>query len=40
MTNIWEQFDKAIDVEGLQADIKEAAKTGNHLKRFPTVNMK
>ena len=26
--NIWEKFDKAIDVTGLQADVKEAAENG------------
>ena len=28
MANIWEKFDREIDIEGLQKDIQEAAKTG------------
>jgi len=28
MANIWEKFDKVIDVEGLQKDVKEAAENG------------
>lgn len=28
MTNIWDKFDKEIDVKGLQADVKEAATNG------------
>lgn len=28
MANIWEKFDKNIDVEGLKADAKEAAENG------------
>lgn len=35
VNNIWEQFDKAIDVEGLQADIKEAAENGLTFKEVP-----
>lgn len=35
VNNIWEQFDKAIDVEGLQMDIKEAAKNGLTFKEVP-----
>jgi len=28
MSNIWDKFDKAIDVEGLQKDVQEAAENG------------
>lgn len=35
VNNIWEQFDKAIDVEGLQMDIKEAAENGLTFKEVP-----
>lgn len=35
MANIWEQFDKAIDVEGLKADIAEAAENGKSFKEVP-----
>lgn len=28
MTNIWEEFDNVVDVEGLKADVKEAAENG------------
>lgn len=35
VNNIWEQFDKAIDVEGLQADIAEAAENGKSFKEVP-----
>ncbi len=28
MANIWDKFDKNIDVEGLKADAKEAAENG------------
>ena len=35
VNNIWEQFDKAIDVEGLQMDIKEAAENGKSFKEVP-----
>ncbi|MFC4355333.1 DUF669 domain-containing protein [Chryseomicrobium palamuruense] len=28
MTNIWDKFDKEIDTEGLQQDVKEAAENG------------
>ena len=31
-TNIWDLFDKAIDTEGLAADIKEAAENGASFK--------
>lgn len=36
VNNLWEQFDKAIDVEGLQMDIKEAAENG----KIPTIKRK
>ena len=26
--NIWEEFDKSVDVEGLQKDIKDAEENG------------
>lgn len=35
VNNLWEQFDKAIDVEGLQVDIKEAAENGKSFKEVP-----
>jgi len=35
MSNLWEQFDNAVDVEGLQADIKEAAENGKSFKEVP-----
>jgi galactokinase len=35
MANIWEKFDKEIDIEGLQADIKEAAEKGKSFKEVP-----
>ncbi len=35
VNNLWEQFDKAIDVEGLQVDIKEAAENGLTFKEVP-----
>ena len=35
MANIWEKFDKAIDVEGLQKDIQEAAENGSNFKEVP-----
>lgn len=28
MANVWEKFDKAIDIEGLQKDVAEAAQCG------------
>ena len=33
--DIWEKFDKEIDVEGLKADAKEAAKNGGNFKEVP-----
>lgn len=35
MANIWEKFDKAIDVEGLQKDVQEAAKNGTNFREVP-----
>lgn len=35
MANIWEKFDKAIDVEGLQKDVQEAAKNGANYREVP-----
>lgn len=35
MANIWEKFDKAIDVEGLQKDVQEAAENGANYKEVP-----
>ena len=33
--DIWEKFDKEIDVEGLKHDAKEAAKNGGNFKEVP-----
>lgn len=38
MANIWEKFDKAIDVEGLQKDVQEAAENGANFKEVPHGN--
>jgi len=35
MANIWEKFDKVIDVEGLQKDVREAAKNGTNFREVP-----
>ena len=35
MANIWEKFDKVIDVEGLQKDVQEAAKNGANFREVP-----
>jgi len=35
MANIWEKFDKAIDVEGLQKDVQEAAENGANFREVP-----
>lgn len=35
MANIWEKFDKAIDVEGLQKDVQEVAKNGTNFREVP-----
>lgn len=34
-TNIWDKFDRAIDVEGLAKDVQEAAKNGASFKDVP-----
>ncbi len=35
MTKAWEKFDKAVDVEGLQKDVQEAAENGSNFKEVP-----
>lgn len=35
MANIWEKFDKVIDVEGLQKDVQEAAGNGANFREVP-----
>jgi len=35
MANIWEKFDKVIDVEGLQKDVQEAAKNSTNYREVP-----
>ncbi|NFH47245.1 DUF669 domain-containing protein [Clostridium sporogenes] len=35
MVNIWDKFDKNIDVEGLKADAKEAANNNSDFKEVP-----
>ena len=35
MANIWEKFDREIDVEGLQKDVQEAAKNGANFREVP-----
>lgn len=35
MSKAWEKFDKAIDVEGLQKDIQEAAQNGGNFREVP-----
>lgn len=35
MANIWEKFDKTIDVEGLLKDIQDTAKNGTSFKDVP-----
>ena len=35
MTNIWEKFDREIDVEGLQKDVQEAAENGANYREVP-----
>jgi len=35
MDNIWEKFDDAIDVEGLQKDVQEAAKNSTNYREVP-----
>lgn len=36
--NIWEEFDKSVDVEGLQKDIKDAEENGGTRKEVPHGN--
>jgi len=35
MSNIWDEFDAAVDVEGLQADVKDAAAGSQDFKDVP-----
>lgn len=35
MTNLWDKFDDAIDVEGLQKDVQEAAENGANFREVP-----
>lgn len=35
MGNVWDKFDKAIDVDGLQKDVQEAAENGLSFKEVP-----
>ena len=35
MANIWEKFDREIDVEGLQKDVQEAAENGANYREVP-----
>jgi len=35
MANIWDKFDKEIDVEGLQKDVQEAAENGANFREVP-----
>jgi hypothetical protein len=35
MSNIWDKFDKEIDVDGLARDAKEAAENGGNFKEVP-----
>ena len=35
MANIWEKFDKAIDVEGLQKDVQEAVENDANFREVP-----
>lgn len=35
MANIWEEFDKSIDTEGLAKDVEEAAENGGSYKEVP-----
>ena len=36
MANIWDEFDKAIDTEGLAKDVEEAAENGGKFRMIPT----
>ncbi len=33
--NLWDKFDKAVDTEGLAADVKEAAENGANFREVP-----
>jgi len=35
MANIWEKFDREIDIEGLQKDVQEAAKNSANFREVP-----
>ena len=35
MANLWDKFDDAIDVEGLQKDVQEAAKNSTNYREVP-----
>jgi len=35
MSNIWEKFDKVIDVDSLQKDVQEAAENGSNFREVP-----
>lgn len=35
MSNIWDKFDKEIDIDGLARDAKEAAENGGNFKEVP-----
>lgn len=35
MANIWEKFDKVIDIEGLQKDVQEVAKNSANFREVP-----
>jgi len=35
MANIWEKFDREIDIEGLQKDVQEAAENGANYREVP-----
>ncbi len=35
MANIWDEFDKSIDTEGLAKDVEEAAKNGGQYREVP-----
>ncbi len=35
MSNIWDKFDKAIDVESLAKDVEEAAENGSNFREVP-----
>ena len=35
MANVWDKFDKAIDIEGLAKDVQEASENGANFKEVP-----